>query len=80
MISLKEHNNVVEKLMKELQNKQKEVQNLTKKVNKGPQQIPQLQPSITEQNLNKKITQLNKEYKEKISTLNQQLRNKSNQK
>jgi len=40
-------------------------------------QVPQLEPTANEQMLNKKINQLNKEYKERINNLTQQLRSKS---
>jgi hypothetical protein len=50
---------------------------MQKEKTKTPPQIPQLEPTVSEQNLNKKINQLNKEYKERISNLTQQLRSKS---
>jgi hypothetical protein len=39
--------------------------------------VPQLEPTNTEQMLNKKINQLTKEHKERVNNLNQQLRSKS---
>lgn len=39
--------------------------------------MPQLEPTNTEQMLNKKINQLTKEHKERVNNLNQQLRSKS---
>jgi ribosomal protein S30 len=76
MIPLREHNDIVEKLMKELENKDQEMKNMTKE-KKTPSQGPQLQPTSNEQALNRKINQLNKEYKERVNGLTQQLRNKS---
>jgi hypothetical protein len=40
-------------------------------------QVPQLEPTPNELMLNKKITQLNKEFKERLGSLTQQLRSKS---
>ena len=47
------------------------------KVQGKPSQVPQLQPTNNEQMLNKRINQLNKEHKDRINTITQQLRNKS---
>lgn len=77
MIPLREHNDIVEKLMKELNSKDQEIKNLQKEKTKNPSQTPQLQPTKGEELLNKKITQLNKEHKERVNNLTQQIRAKS---
>lgn len=76
MIALREHNDIVQKLMKELTEKERELKDALKERNK-PTQAPQLEPTANEKQLNARINQLNKEYKDKISTLTQQLRSKS---
>jgi hypothetical protein len=77
MIALKEHNDVVQKLIKELDSKDAEIKALTKEKNKAPSQVPQLEPTPNEKMLTVRINQLNKEYKDKIGSLTQQLRGKS---
>jgi hypothetical protein len=77
MIPLKEHNDIVQKLIKELSTKDAELKAVTKEKAKVPNQAPQLEPSPNEKMLTGRINQLNKEYKDKISTLTQQLRGKS---
>jgi hypothetical protein len=42
MIPLKEHNDIVQKLMKELNNKEAEIKAMAKEKNKVPNQAPQL--------------------------------------
>ena len=72
-----EHNEIVQKLMKEITNKEAEIKNINREKNKNIQQIPQLVPTQGEKHLNVKINQLNKEHKDKINMLTQQIRNKS---
>lgn len=66
----------MQKLIKELDSKEAELKLATKEKAK-PSQAPQFEPSQNEKQLTSKINQLNKEYKDKISTLTQQLRGKS---
>jgi hypothetical protein len=76
MIALKEHNDIVQKLMKELTAREGELKAALKERGK-PIQTPQLEPTLNEKQLAGRISQLNKEYKDKISSLTQQLRSKS---
>ena len=45
MIPIKEHNEIVQKLMKEITNKEAEIKNINREKNKNIQQIPQLVPT-----------------------------------
>lgn len=73
MISLKEHNDLVDKFCKQLSVKEAEIKGLEKQVNKIPKQAPQIEPTASEVILNKKILQINKEHKEKVAALTLQL-------
>ncbi len=77
MIPIKEHNDIISTLMKEIAAKESEIKAITKEKQKGAPQVPQLEPTNTEQMLHKKINQLTKEHKERVNNLNQQLRSKS---
>lgn len=77
MIPIREHNDIVEKLMKEISAKDRELNAVIKEKTKTPSQAPQLQPTKNEEVLTKKINQLSKEYKDRIGALTQQIRNKS---
>ncbi len=77
MIPIREHNDIVEKLMKEISAKDRELNAVIKEKTKAPSQAPQLQPTKNEEVLTKKINQLSKEYKDRIGALTQQIRNKS---
>lgn len=77
MIPIREHNDIVEKLMKEISAKDRELNAVIKEKTKAPSHAPQLQPTKNEEVLTKKINQLSKEYKDRIGALTQQIRNKS---
>ena len=77
MIPLKEHNQIVEELMRQIDKRELEIKMMAKEKNKTTSQAPQIQPTHNQVNLQKKINQLNKEHKDRINTVTQQLRNKS---
>ena len=77
MIPIREHNDIVQKLMKEITSQEQEIKGLAKERGKAPSQAPQLQPTNNETVLSKRMGQLTKEHKERVNALTQQLRNKS---
>ena len=82
-MSLKQHNDIVEKLLKKIDVKDSEIEGLKKELNKVSKNVSGIgmRPEVSEneKKLTKKINELQKDYKARIETLSQQLSAKNNE-
>lgn len=76
-MSLKQHNDMVEKLLKQLDSKDSEIESLRKQLQKASSSQPMVKTTEAEKEANRKITQLHKQYKDKITQLTARIRSKS---